>query len=340
MTSRAEKGAGELPTDERNLVAGILAVPFLRTQTTKMTSRKDIDLWRVDANRDVRITYRVDAAGAPLIIHIGRHADSDSFVNKYKIRQEQSYPIAQSSLLKDHKPATPPAPAAATEVPEPVLAAPVPQPQAPSLTEKLGTALSEVVHQFVKIETSHTAELALQEADRLGQRFTRQSAEHERLRQEQSQQQTALNAVREEVARAGERIGGLDAAQQTAREQVTELHRGQHELSKQIETLAVWQQEHAEQFEAISAQLGILAGQQQRQGNALRMLMAGTGRDFEQLQGAAEEMLERMHMLEAENRLARREIAALHEAEEQRRQRGLGPWLRRVGKKMAAALWI
>src|SRR5947209_4977218 len=102
ITPRAEKGADELPAPERQAVLETLSNPFRPARTEKMRQRRDIDLWRVRVTRDVRITYR-PVGGEPLVLHVGRHADSDSFVSNYELKNESSVPLEASSLMKTNK---------------------------------------------------------------------------------------------------------------------------------------------------------------------------------------------------------------------------------------------
>ena len=62
MTARALEGLAELPRDERDAAVEVLREPFFHLRPHKMAQRKDLDLWRVRVNRDVRITYTLQTA--------------------------------------------------------------------------------------------------------------------------------------------------------------------------------------------------------------------------------------------------------------------------------------
>ena len=99
MTGRALEGLAELPRDERDAAVEVLREPFFHLRPHKMAQRKDLDLWRVRVNRDVRITYVVQA-GCPLILHVGRHAASDSFVARCGEPEDAGVPLEESELMK------------------------------------------------------------------------------------------------------------------------------------------------------------------------------------------------------------------------------------------------
>jgi hypothetical protein len=77
----------------------VLSTPFRPNRTDKMSQRRDIDLWRVRVNRDVRITFRIED-GYPVILHVGRHECSDAFVARYREADEPSQPLEEVELMK------------------------------------------------------------------------------------------------------------------------------------------------------------------------------------------------------------------------------------------------
>jgi len=99
ITPRALAGLNELPRDERAATLSILAIPFRQNRTEKMAQRKDIALWRVRVNRDVRLTFRLED-GFPLVLHIGRHQPSDDFVERYREADEFSESLEEVESMK------------------------------------------------------------------------------------------------------------------------------------------------------------------------------------------------------------------------------------------------
>src|SRR5262245_259204 len=99
ITPRALAGLDDLPRDERDAALAVLVAPFRPNRTEKMTQRRDIDLWRVRVNRDVRVTYRLED-GCPLVLHVGRHQDSDDFVQRYRESEEPSQSLEEVESMK------------------------------------------------------------------------------------------------------------------------------------------------------------------------------------------------------------------------------------------------
>jgi hypothetical protein len=157
ITPRAVDGLSELPHDEREATLDVLRSPFRSNRTEKMVTQRD--LWRVRVNRDVRITYRVEDS-VPLVLHIGRHRVSDSFVARYQSRDEISQPLAEIEIMKNSCKNTPVVMTNGTAA----LALERPRP----LADELSRVLSALVGQAVRDEQTTSQDLALDELDRLG----------------------------------------------------------------------------------------------------------------------------------------------------------------------------
>jgi hypothetical protein len=256
ITPRAEKGTEALPAAERESVIATLRQPFRQDRTAKMRQRRDIDLWRVRVTRDVRLTYRRQE-GQPLILHVGRHADADSFVTHYEAKNETSHSLEDSPLMK---------PLHANEL----LARSNGKPAQSSAAlmahgDQLLLAISTVVRHFIGTEVENGCQLAVEEVERLGSQVQQQDEQagqlavaQQRLTAQVDRVAQRQDSLEDRLARLEEQAGALPGRIAGIHQSVMEVRSEQQATQRTIGPMQ-------DDLVRLRADLERLRGQQQTQ---------------------------------------------------------------------------
>lgn len=208
ITARAAEGIEELPASERSATLELLAGPFFHHHPHKMALRKDVALWRVRVNRDVRVTYTL-REGNPLILHVGRHRASDRFVTHCTEPDDAGIPLEVYVPMK-----------AELTAPSRMTVNGSPHSETPPLAEDLMRVLGALVKETVHREDEAGSELALEATVRLDE---------------------ALKALREQVAEIAQNREEIVERVEIIREEpgvpvdeVIRLRAEQHELHQHL----------------------------------------------------------------------------------------------------------